>query len=90
MNFPHGIVADSAPEDSTRGRSFLFFASAALAASGFKPDSRIQVPENGLIALNAPLDQLHLGSSGGHENDSPVLHRPLEPATPNLGTAGDD
>jgi hypothetical protein len=62
MNFPHGIVEGSASEDSTRGRSFLFFASAAFAASGFERSCRLQVPENGLIALNVPLDQLRLGS----------------------------
>ena len=62
MNFDHGIVEGSGPEDSTRGRSFLFFATAALAASGFERGCRVQVPENGLIALNVPLDQLRLGS----------------------------
>lgn len=62
MNFDHGLVVDSGPEDSTRGRSFLFFASGALAASGFGRAGRLEVPENGLIALNVPLDQLRLGS----------------------------
>lgn len=62
MNFPHGIVEGSESDDSTRGRSFLFFASAALAASGFDNGCQIQVPENGLIALNVPLDPLRLGS----------------------------
>lgn len=62
MNFDHGIVANSGPEDSTRGRSFLFFATAAMAASGFERGCRVQVPENGLIALNVPLDQLRLGA----------------------------
>jgi hypothetical protein len=62
MNFDHGIVAESSPEDSTRGRSFLFFSTAVLAASGFERPCRIMVPENGLIALNVPLDQLRLGS----------------------------
>jgi hypothetical protein len=62
MNFPHGLVEDSASEDSTRGRSFLFIAAATFAASGFERACRVQVPENGLIALNVPLDQLRLGS----------------------------
>ena len=62
MNFDHGLVEDSGTEDSTRGRSFLFFAAAAFAASGFEKGCRLQVPENGLIALNVPLDQLRLGS----------------------------
>jgi hypothetical protein len=62
MRFPHGIVPDSNSEDSTRGRSFLFFASAALAASGFAAGCPIKVPENGMIALNVPLDPLRLSS----------------------------
>lgn len=62
MAFEHGLVADSGPEDSTRGRSFLFFSLAAVAASGFERPCRVEVPENGLIALNVPLDPLRLGS----------------------------
>lgn len=62
MAFEHGLVTVSGPEDSTRGRSFLFFSLAAMAASGFEGTCRLEVPENGLIALNVPLDQLRLGS----------------------------
>lgn len=36
-------------ESSTRGRSFLFFALAALAASGMPGRTTVYVPENGLI-----------------------------------------
>ena len=49
-------------EFTTRGRSFLFFALAALAASGLHADSAIYVPENGLISLNVPLDRLRVGA----------------------------
>lgn len=49
-------------ESSTRGRSFLFFALAALAASGLAARSTIYVPENGLISLNVPLDILRVGA----------------------------
>ncbi|HWB17388.1 MAG TPA: Qat anti-phage system QueC-like protein QatC [Vicinamibacterales bacterium] len=49
-------------EFTTRGRSFLFFALAALAASGLNRDSIIYVPENGLISLNVPLDRLRVGA----------------------------
>jgi hypothetical protein len=62
MSFPKELVQDVPPEDSTRGRSFLFFATGALAASGIGADCKLNVPENGLIALNVPLDQLRLGS----------------------------
>ena len=51
-----------APETSTRGRSFLFFAIAAFAGSGMKKPFDLRVPENGLIALNVPLDPTRLGS----------------------------
>jgi len=49
-------------ELTTRGRSFLFFALAALAASGGRGEQTIYVPENGLISLNVPLDPLRLGA----------------------------
>lgn len=44
-------------EDTTRGRSFLFFTLATLVASGLGRPTRLVIPENGLIALNAPLAQ---------------------------------
>jgi len=49
-------------ESTTRGRSFLFFALAALAASGLDGHPSIYVPENGLISLNVPLDPLRVGA----------------------------
>ena len=49
-------------ENSQRGRSFLFFALATLAASALQTPIRIIVPENGLIGLNVPLDPLRLGA----------------------------
>jgi 7-cyano-7-deazaguanine synthase in queuosine biosynthesis len=49
-------------ESSTRGRSFLFFALAALAASGMAGRTTMYVPENGLISLNVPLDILRVGA----------------------------
>ncbi|MDH6268215.1 7-cyano-7-deazaguanine synthase in queuosine biosynthesis [Rhizobium sp. SG_E_25_P2] len=49
-------------EDTQRGRSFLFFALAVLAASALGSKSKVLVPENGLIGLNVPLDPLRLGS----------------------------
>jgi 7-cyano-7-deazaguanine synthase in queuosine biosynthesis len=49
-------------EPTTRGRSFLFLALAALAASGLDGTPVIYVPENGLISLNVPLDALRVGA----------------------------
>jgi 7-cyano-7-deazaguanine synthase in queuosine biosynthesis len=49
-------------EFTTRGRSFLFFALAALVASGLEKDPPIYIPENGLISLNVPLDRLRVGA----------------------------
>lgn len=53
-------------EGSTRGRSIIFFAFAALAASAIdiKNDSpvKIYVPENGFISLNIPLNSGRIGS----------------------------
>lgn len=49
-------------EETQRGRSFLFFALAALAASAFDQSTAVNIPENGLIALNVPLDPLRFGA----------------------------
>ena len=57
-DFSHAMTDES----TTRGRSFLFFALAALAASGLENTPIIYVPENGLISLNVPLDPLRVGA----------------------------
>ena len=57
-----GELFDVASENTTRGRSFLFFALGAAAGSAFADKFTLKVPENGLIALNVPLDALRLGS----------------------------
>ena len=62
MNFPKELVKDVPSENSMRGRSFLFFATGTFAGSGLGRSSQLLAPENGLIALNVPLDQLRLGS----------------------------
>lgn len=62
MNFPTTLVRGVAKENTTRGRSFLFFALAVFAGTGFEGPFTVSVPENGLIALNVPLDPLRLGS----------------------------
>lgn len=53
---------DGQRETTTRGRSFLFFAAGIFAGSGLSKSFTLTVPENGLIALNVPLDPLRLGS----------------------------
>lgn len=62
MSFPEGLVEGVASEPTTRGRSFLFFSLGVLAASGLDAPFTLTVPENGLIALNVPLDPLRLGA----------------------------
>lgn len=62
VGFPDSLIQGSEPEKTTRGRSFLFFALAALAASGLDRDMTVYVPENGLIVLNVPLDPLRIGA----------------------------
>ncbi|MBN9362834.1 MULTISPECIES: Qat anti-phage system QueC-like protein QatC [unclassified Devosia] len=62
MAFPDGFVRGSAGENTTRGRSFLFFALGAFAGSGLDGPFTLKVPENGLIAVNVPLDPLRLGA----------------------------
>lgn len=63
MAFPDGFVKDVGAESSTRGRSFLFFALGVFAGTGLGSHFVLRVPENGLIALNVPLDPLRLGSN---------------------------
>jgi hypothetical protein len=62
MTFPQDLVRNVASEDTTRGRSFLFFALGVFAGSGLRRDFVLNSPENGLIALNVPLDTLRLGA----------------------------
>ncbi len=59
-----GFRISSDLEKTTRARSFLFFSLGILAGSGLglKDGFTLRVPENGLIALNVPLDRLRLGS----------------------------
>ena len=49
-------------EDSTRSRSFMFFAHAIVLGSANVNDTILYIPENGLISLNIPLTNTRLGS----------------------------
>lgn len=62
INLPTSLVPGVESEDSTRGRSFMFFALGILAGTGLNDEFTLRVPENGLIALNVPLDIVRLGS----------------------------
>ncbi|GJH37988.1 hypothetical protein CBA19CS91_34545 [Paraburkholderia hospita] len=63
MTFVDGLVEGVGGENSTRGRSFLFFALGVFTGTGLGRRFILRVPENGLIALNVPLDPLRLGSN---------------------------
>jgi hypothetical protein len=62
MNFPKNLVSGVASEMTMRGRSFLFFAIGAFAGSGLTRPFSLHAPENGLIAVNVPLDPLRVGA----------------------------
>jgi hypothetical protein len=62
IHFPDGTVSNVKSESTSRGRSFLFLALGAAAGSGMGNHFVLEAPENGLIALNVPLDPLRLGS----------------------------
>lgn len=62
MNFPEDLVRDVAVERTTRGRSFLFFAVGVFVGTGLGRTFTLCAPENGLIAINVPLDLLRLGA----------------------------
>ena len=62
VSFDKNDLPGLSTETTTRGRSFIFFALAALAADAIDGTTPIYVPENGLISLNVPLDPLRLGA----------------------------
>ena len=62
MVFEKNLIPDGGNENTTRSRSFLFIAFGIFAMSGMKGVSTLEVPENGLIALNVPLEELRIGS----------------------------
>jgi 7-cyano-7-deazaguanine synthase in queuosine biosynthesis len=49
-------------EDTTRTRSFMFFAHAIILGSAFNKNIKLYIPENGFISLNIPLTNTRLGS----------------------------
>lgn len=79
--FRHGIRVDAKlfehmdTETTTRGRSFLFFALAALVGSALGRQFELVVPENGLISVNVPLDPTRLGSNSTRTTHPFYIHR---------------
>ncbi|MDH2403258.1 hypothetical protein QCM77_25405 [Bradyrhizobium sp. SSUT18] len=74
MSFTDKVTPGVGREESTRGRSFLFIALAAMAGSGLARHFSLEVPENGLIALNVPLDTVRLGSLSTRTTHPFYLH----------------
>lgn len=62
MSFEKEFIPQGEKENTTRSRSFLFISFGVLAVSGVKGVNKLKIPENGLIALNVPLDNLRVGS----------------------------
>jgi len=62
MVFDKEFIPNGGNETSTRSRSFLFIALGVFAITGISNVNELLVPENGLIALNIPLDDLRIGS----------------------------
>jgi 7-cyano-7-deazaguanine synthase in queuosine biosynthesis len=62
VGFAHDVLGTGSSENTLRGRSFLFFSLAVLAADALGGDQLVHVPENGLISLNVPLDPLRIGA----------------------------
>ena len=75
MTFGEEVAPGIGREDTTRGRSFLFIALAAMAGSGLVRQFSLDVPENGLIAINVPLDPVRLGSLSTRTTHPYYLHR---------------
>lgn len=62
MQFREGFVKDVPSDFTTRGRSFLFFALGVFAGTALNKKFELDVPENGLIAINVPLDPMRMGA----------------------------
>ncbi len=59
---PKSLIRPEEVDPNQRSRSFMFFAIGIFAGTGLKVPFPLEAPENGLIAINAPLDPLRVGS----------------------------
>jgi len=62
IGFKKTDFAEAGSDNNQRARSFLFYALAIIAADALGSTNRVLIPENGLIALNVPMETLRLGS----------------------------
>ncbi|EFH1548955.1 hypothetical protein BF283_004359 [Escherichia coli] len=62
VGFEKTTIEGEDGENTLRGRSFMFFSLATMAADALGGPVTINVPENGLISLNVPLDPLRVGA----------------------------
>ena len=62
IGFSRADLATAGEDDNQRARSFLFYSMAAVAADALATTETVIIPENGLIALNVPLEPFRLGS----------------------------
>lgn len=68
------VKVENSVENSTRSRSFMFFAHAIAVASTFNRPTKMIVPENGLISLNIPLNYSRNGSSSTRTTHPYYMH----------------
>jgi hypothetical protein len=92
LQWNHNTRVSHVAERSTRGRSIVFFAFAALAASALSATSqervKVFVPENGFISLNIPLNAGRAGSLST-KTTHPVFMERLRCAWDALGLQAD-
>lgn len=62
-------------ENTTRARSFLFFAAGLAIASAVSSTSTLYVPENGFIGINVPLTPARAGSLSTRTTHPLYMHR---------------
>ena len=61
-NISKKLIEEGGEENTTRSRSFLFIAFAVFVASGTANLKELLIPENGLIAINVPMDSMRVGA----------------------------
>ncbi len=62
MVFPDNYIPEGGNDSNTRSRSFLFIGFGIFALTGITGVKELLVPENGLIAINVPLEVTRVGS----------------------------